>query len=154
MAGMFFFNFNSIMILKFIRLGIILGAKIFVNFSKYTFEECIRRLLVELSKVKSYEENDNVDLKPNLNNNNTDEKMNEKLLWNEKQVEKWLEEKNFNDHLLNNLRPCDGKILFQMFNMLETVPEFFYSTIRSDSNNKITLKDLAKFSFELKQLFK
>ncbi len=32
-------------------LGIILGSKIFVNFTRYEFNECIRRLKVELDAV-------------------------------------------------------------------------------------------------------
>ncbi|RNA36713.1 hypothetical protein BpHYR1_013375 [Brachionus plicatilis] len=152
-----FFTAKNDFFFKFFRLGIILGAKIFVNFNKYTFDECIRRVLVELSKVKNDLDNEKVDIKPNLNggrnNSNVNDSKNQNLLWNEKEVEKWIHEKNFNRHIMDNLRPCNGKILYQMFTMLETVPEFFYSTIRSDSNNQVTLRDLAEFSFELKQLF-
>ena len=32
-------------------LGIILGAKIFINFSKYDFDECMRKLKVEIKNV-------------------------------------------------------------------------------------------------------
>jgi hypothetical protein len=35
------------------RLGIILGAKIFINFCKYPFEECIRKLRLEVSNAIS-----------------------------------------------------------------------------------------------------
>lgn len=34
-------------------LGIILGAKIFINFSKYDFDECMRKLRMELLNVIS-----------------------------------------------------------------------------------------------------
>lgn len=64
-----------------------------------------------------------------------------------------MEKKQINKNIIEILRPCNGKILYQILSMLETIPEFFYSTIRSDSSNKIPLRDLAIFSFELKQLF-
>ena len=51
------------------------------------------------------------------------------------------------------IRPCNGKILFQMHKMIEEDSNFAYSSIRTDSNNKITFRNLAEFSFELKQLF-
>jgi hypothetical protein len=44
-----FFNSN------FFRLGIILGSKIFVDFKKYEFEECMRRLFLELSQYSNKE---------------------------------------------------------------------------------------------------
>lgn len=32
-------------------LGIILGAKIFINFSKYEFDECMRKLKIEIKNA-------------------------------------------------------------------------------------------------------
>jgi hypothetical protein len=52
-------------------LGIILGSKIFVNFSKYPFEECMRRLKFELQNVLGEKSPAN-ETKPVSDSNETD----------------------------------------------------------------------------------
>ena len=82
------------------------------------------------------------------------EKVKKVMDWTEKDLKNWFDGKNFNANLIDNLKPdVNGKVLFQMFQMLQTTPEFFYTALRSDSNNKLFLKDIALFSFELSALF-
>jgi len=82
------------------------------------------------------------------------EKVKKVIGWSEKDIQKWFDEKKFNSNLMENLKPdVNGKVLFQMFQILQSTPEFFYTSLRSDSNNKLFLKDVAIFSFELSALF-
>ena len=179
-----------------LRLGIILGSKMFINFKKYDWPECIKRLSVEVANVykqKKHIDHSSSNSKPANNDHvaptetkeKDDDKKNEShqqenannqadsaiygarfqtnlskgkvkkvLSWSEVDTEKWISEKNFSAHLIENLKPnVNGKILFQMYTMLRNTPEFFYTALRSDSNNKIILKDLAIFSHELGDLF-
>ena len=73
--------------------------------------------------------------------------------WGGKEVGEWLKVKRFNKHIAAKLRPCDGHILYHLYLMLKSCPEFFYSTLR-DSDTAIGIKDIASFSFELTLLFK
>lgn len=159
----------------------------FINFKKYSFQECIRRLKKEVENIfkggagsgggggdkhhnnkphvdnqtntttKPPSENDKEDVKPNKGEETTHDSTKtstKKLEWSEADVDKWLSETNVHPVIVNNLRPCNGKILYQLFTMLDNAPEFFYQAMRADSNNAILLKDLAYFSYELNRLFK
>ncbi len=146
-------------------LGIILGSKMFINFRKYDFKECMRRLKNEVENI--YKKNESQDLKPINSTNQTSHEanismishdkpvnsINDKLLWSESDVNKWLESKNFQPNIIENIRPCDGKIIYQLYSILKNAPEFFYTAIRSDSNNKVVLRDIALFTYELNALF-
>ena len=41
-------------------LGIILGSKIFIHYMKYSFEECTKRLLAEITSMSSLKEDTNI----------------------------------------------------------------------------------------------
>lgn len=64
------------------RLGIILGTKIFVNFSKYPFEECMTKLLLEIDEQICDKKTKN---QPIMNKNNSSEK----------KVQDWTNKVNF-----------------------------------------------------------
>ena len=150
----------------------------FINFKKYDWEECIRRLRAEIlslqkKSAKQEKKPNKMNKTPQQNSNNnintnvikSEEKQNSndeskqqtvkdnKLEWKEEDVDSWLTEKKFSRALIENIKPCNGKILYQLYLMCKTAPEFFYCTLRTDSNNKINLKDLAFFSYELNNLF-
>ena len=71
--------------------------------------------------------------------------------WKENDVEKWFKDEAINVLILEDLRPCDGLILNQLFEILKTSPDFFYSTLTA--KNKINLRDVAVFTYKLKRLF-
>ena len=77
--------------------------------------------------------------------------------WNEIQVEKWLRKKRIDIQIQQNLKPCDGKVLFQMHSILSNAPEFFYMSMTrraSSSSPLMSSKEAAKFAYELLSLFK
>ena len=164
----------------------------FINFKKYDWEECIRRLMVEVKnaygEANSHERepkltdkenststhskteetknirdefketSENVNENQQLHSNSlarlSKEKTKKILKWTENDALNWFNEKKFSPNLVENLKPnVNGKILFQMYHILLNTPEFFYTSLRTDSNNKLLLKDIALFSFELSALF-
>lgn len=74
------------------------------------------------------------------------------LKWNESEVEEWIRMKKIDISILDDLRPCDGRILNQLYKILTTAPEFFYCALTA--KNKISLRDVAVFTSELESLFK
>jgi hypothetical protein len=75
--------------------------------------------------------------------------------WSELDVTNWFLSKNIHPDIVNSLRPCDGRILHQLFNMYTEAPDHFYkSIVFIKSSNELTpLRDVCKFTFELKTLF-
>ncbi len=145
---------------------------------KYDFEECMRRLKTEIDSIqkqsiKNKKSNKLNSKKPdtekNLNSQPRPEILNQgqsniqikipsqtvhvtnQLKWTHDDVEKWFVEKNLNLAILNDLRPCDGNLLRQLFIMSITAPEFFYHSI--SSKKELSLRDAAMFSCELAFLF-
>ena len=72
--------------------------------------------------------------------------------WTEEEVREWFNNKKIKDSIVQNLSPCDGSLLEQLYITLTEVPEFFHSILRSDSN--ASLKDIVIFTSALKTLFK
>jgi hypothetical protein len=73
------------------------------------------------------------------------------LEWTEQEVKKWSEEKKIPDAIKEKILPCDGKLLNQFYLMQIQAPEFFFSAMSEDG--RITIKELAKFLYELKLIF-
>ncbi|RNA01000.1 hypothetical protein BpHYR1_043721 [Brachionus plicatilis] len=131
-------------------LGIILGSKIFVNFTKYEYDECLKRVNHEIDKL--FKPKTEV-APPGAGLMAIPYQTDQNLVqdWNEQQVEKWFKEKNFNEIILKNVLPSDGKNLKQLHEMLLGAPEFFYTSI--SSKGSIPTRDILFFSNELKNLF-
>ena len=68
--------------------------------------------------------------------------------WTETDVENWFHEKKILYSIKQNISPCDGNVLGQLYKMSIDVPEFFYSCLRNDT--KANLKDLAFFANQLR----
>lgn len=81
-----------------------------------------------------------------------EEEANNVLKWTEKDVEKWFREKNVNKDILDNVLPCNGKLLNQLHKMKQEAPEFFYNSITSKKN--IPTREVAIFTLELDSLCK
>lgn len=147
------------------RLGIILGSKIFINFKKYDFEECTKRLSFELSHIfgsQSVERSlSNLTIKEEVKTSKTSnqtiptetKKEVNKQDWTESDVEKWFIETKINSKIYDYLKPMNGQILHSLYKVLRNSPDFFYNTIRSDCAEKMNLKDIAYFSSNLESIF-
>jgi hypothetical protein len=144
-------------------LGIIMGSRIFVNFKKYEFEECIRRLKAELANIDksfSFDKDTNKVEKPDPLLSKPDKAKISALEWSEEQVEKWFQLNNFHQSIRTNILPCNGKLLNKMLDIKKEVPEFFFSTLMNGSSGSANskggrpaLRDVAKFVYELELLF-
>ncbi len=130
-----------------------MGSKIFVNFTKYKFEECMHRLKEELISFEKYQthenetsvvkEKDQISLLSDTNSiNNNEIKITD---WTELEVDKWLATKNINKKISENVMPCNGKILFQLYEMMISAPEFFFTSITSQDCT-IPTREVASFS--------
>jgi hypothetical protein len=167
-------------------LGIILGSKIFVNFTRYEFNECIRRLKVELDAVLKNVKPDELRMPEKIEKvtsvpvgaSQTDENKNLKKTvdnafkakreilispniqnkteykWTEKDVEEWLKKIDVHPSIVANIKPCDGKILCELYLIKIESPEFFYRSLSANFVRKpVLLRDLAIFSNELRKIF-
>jgi male-specific lethal 1 len=136
-------------------LGFIIGDKIFVDFIKYKFEVAIEKLLIQiklneilnssLDEILEPNEKETNNLQVNLKINNDS---NPKL-WNEEQVKNWFKSNNITFHDLDGI---DGSVLFEMYEMKRSIPEFFFKSI-SRNNNLSELKNIALLSSQLGKLF-
>ena len=131
-------------------LGIILGSKIFVNFTKYDYQECLKRVNHEIDKLLRPK----TAIAPQAPGSKaipSQSNLNSVQNWNQHQVEQWFKTKNFNELILKNILPSDGKSLKQLYEMLLNAPEFFYTSI--SSKGSVPTRDVLFFSNELKNLF-
>ncbi len=80
------------------------------------------------------------------------EETNGLLKWTESDVENWIKDKNVNKDILDNVLPCNGKLLNQLYKMKQEAPEFFYNSITSKKS--IPTREVAMFTLELDNLFK
>lgn len=121
-------------------LGIIMNSKIYINFVKYDFEECCKRLRKEIESNHS-NEIDHVaidDFKP--------EKMNYE------QVNDWLSRNKIDSLLIDYLGKCDGHELKELFEIKQTDRQFYNQSLNYIPNLK--LMSIVKFNAALEKLFK
>lgn len=126
---------------------------------KYEYQECIRRLKAELSNINVVSKDDD-NKKPTEPTGTTPPNNNKKpeaYEWTEKRVDEWMNEKRVHALIRRNVAPCDGRLLGQMYSMLNEAPEFFYKSISAnsdtDSTSIVSTKDVALFALELKHIF-
>jgi hypothetical protein len=129
-------------------LGIIMGDKIFINFMKYSFEECTKRLLNEISKSIRQPEDQNIVVAKETKYQAPQKTA---MDWSESEVSNWFKENNVDVSILNLLKPCNGEILHQLYLLQHDAPEFFYHSI--SNNQKIALRNILIFTCKLKKLF-
>lgn len=110
-------------------LGIILGSKIYIDFTKYEFEDCMRRLKKEMvalfNKKYSFDSVEDTNALMSSVISSLTNQLNCETDWSEQDVDNWLKEKNFNEFIVDSVRPSDGKLLYTMYKMLETAPDSF-----------------------------
>lgn len=117
-----------------------MGSKIFVNFTKYEFSECMRRLREE---INSMDQSNKQPVKPTKETESPNQN-HDVLKWSETEVEEWLAQKKINSEIVNNVKPCNGVILQQLHEMMNRAPEFFYSSITS--GKALPTRDVAVFT--------
>ena len=137
-----------------------MGTKIFVNFTKYEYEECIRRLLNEINPVLELE---NVDLvkkdepkktaiKIDQPDGNLTSLFDDTLQWSAEDLDDWLADKPVSEFARRSLKNCTGNLLHEMVLIKREAPEFFYSFLAGKMKS-FRLKDILELAFELEILF-
>lgn len=149
-------------------LGFIIGDKIFVNFTKYSFSDCIQTLKKELNMVteKAADSNDSTkqpstqliptsssQTKPKSPVNTTTEAGYSPKNWCKEEVADWLKSNEINQEIVDAYSNIDGETLNQIYLMERRAPEFFYQLLVSETNNKIKTVDIAFFMAKLAKLF-
>lgn len=140
------------------RLGMIMGSKIFVDFTKYERKECISRLFKELESIQKKTVSESISksstklVEPDLIKSHHITKSGPQIItWSQQKVEKWLIESEINPGIIKNILPCDGALLNQYYDMQLSCSEFFYNSI--SFNKQIPFRDVALFGYKLKKLF-
>lgn len=150
-------------------LGIIMSDKIFINFTKYDFDECIKRLMNEViskqrrSKEASHPKMNKVAAPPKtvqhtvvsctaVNEARNEPENGDVEKWGENEVLKWLNDNEIDKKLISIIMPCNGIILKQLFELRRDAPEFYFQTLNSNKNFK-DLKTVLKFTNCLNNIF-
>jgi hypothetical protein len=143
-------------------LGIIMGDKIFINFMKYDFSECMRRLKGEVNQhytaAKQVLNNPHpltsathltgpINYQPLVLQN----KVSEEVKWNAGQVEDWFNNNKLSSKIFEHLHPCDGGMLKRLFDMKRTASAFYYQILKDI--NGVDTRDILMFSSALEALF-
>jgi hypothetical protein len=132
-------------------LGFIIGDKIFVNFTKYPFDECMRRLNLELGKT-AHAFGDSADaVSPNQVVLPVAAKTAQDSVenWSSEKVREWFVQNKIHSDLLNALVPCSGEILQQLCDMRSEAPEFFFQAMSKKNGD---LREILHLSSCLKKL--
>lgn len=130
--------------------------KIFVDFSKYKFEESIVRLVNQI-KLNNHPTDKQLDLNTEMKelaiiSNEQKPKTIQQgpKTWSNEQVKEWFCTNKI-ETLHDFLSPINGKILLQLYEIKLHTPEFFFKSITK--NESIDLKTIAIFSDLLIDLF-
>jgi hypothetical protein len=127
-----------------------MSDRIFINFTKYDYDECTRRLKSEIdtymsSTQTSISNNDTNTVnvtgtgnKPSVEN------------WSIEQVKQWFDENKIDDEIVRHFFPCNGSVLKQLSDMRRDAPEFYFQTMNA---HKIEMKNILVFTDLLRKLF-
>jgi hypothetical protein len=137
-----------------------MGDKIFINFLKYSYEECIKRLKHE---VNSHLPKENQHIEPTVVNLHSTQthlpasiSKNPSVLSSERLTEAQVGElfisNNIDNDIVSYLSPCEGLVLKQLYDMKKNDLPFYNQSIKSISDN-INLKSILKFSTFLDKIF-
>jgi hypothetical protein len=144
-------------------LGIIIGDKIFVDYTKYEFDDAMNRLIKQIKlntkeKVEDLKEQiEEININSiNLNDVKTSKSIpntdaNKAINWSDKEVEDWFIQNEIHE-LYEDLKPLHGKLLHQLYQLQVYTPEFFFKSITK--NDKTNLKTVVNFGYLLKEIFK
>ena len=73
------------------------------------------------------------------------------VLWTEEQVREWFIKNKIDLAIFDELRPCDGKTLLQLYRMKKEAAAFVYQSLEKIQGIKLT--QIARFSFYLDEIF-
>jgi hypothetical protein len=158
------------------NIGIIMGTKIFVNFTRYEYDECIRRLNNEIQPLlKATRKSSAQPAQPNAeiraevdtstkDSGRTDEAKDaaadsgiyEASSWDAGEVQSWLAEAGVHPLIRDHLNNCHGGHLHELFEMKLKAADYFFCFIGScaaASGRACSLKDILAFAFHLDELF-
>lgn len=132
-------------------LGIIVGDKIFVDFTKYKFEESMNRLIKQINLNTATEpiQSNQIKILPTEIKQEKAKDLGIKA-WNNEQTKEWFT-KNQLEHLYNILSPINGRVLLQLYEIKQHAPEFFFKSLAK--NDSIDVMSVAIFSDLLMELF-
>ena len=122
-------------------LGLILGSKIYINFTKNDFDECIKRLIKEVIQLnKSIGDAKGKRTLDNKIKQPIEKEVIQKLIkalsWSELDAENWIIDKKFHKEIVESLTPCDGELLYELYKMYIKIPGYFYSSLNSRNQSK------------------
>jgi len=118
----------------------------------------MRRLKAEIDNLNEIKLEIKEDAETNTNDGETSSEQqnikpakNKAIEWRESQVEQWANGCKIRQDILENILPCNGKVLHQLYCMKKEAPEFFYKSITS--NKMLPTREIAMFALELDNLF-
>ena len=136
-------------------LGFIISDKIFVDFTKYQFDDALSRLVNQINHLTfPKEKNESIENMIALEQppaNQESQIDSSKIIesWSAESTEKWFNNKDLSN-LHTILKPIDGKVLEQLKMMQKHTPEFFFQSMAQMGSKNI--KEIAVFSALLKEL--
>jgi hypothetical protein len=135
-------------------LGIIMGDKIFVNFTKYDFEECMRRLRKELNSSSSPSTAQALDIQPPITSASPIADKTFIDACSSEQVKKWFLKYKLNMRIYERLSPdFNGELLRQLYELKRQAPEFYFKSLEKMLNNDDDLRSILNFTLQLTRLF-
>lgn len=129
-----------------------MSDRIFINFTKYDYDECTRRLKSEIDTYMSSTQTSISNNDTSTVNNNVTGTGNKPSVenWSIEQVKQWFDENNIDDEIVKHFFPCNGSVLKQLSDMRRDAPEFYFQTMNA---HKIEMKNILVFTDILKKLF-
>lgn len=124
-----------------------MSDKIFINFMKYDYDECLRRLKSEIDNYMNIARSTGTG---SAFVEDTGERKNARS-WNEMQVQEWFEENNIDTRVVNQFVPCTGAVLKQLYDLRNDAPEFYFQSL--NTKKEAELKNVLEFTELLKKLF-
>ena len=109
-------------------LGIIIGDKIFVDFTKYSMDESTTRLIKQIQLINSHKVGEVITEIKQMTIEKKQESINGPKNWNIEQVKDWLFNNEL-DSLVSIIGPINGRVLFQLYEIKQHTPEFFFKSI-------------------------
>ena len=132
-------------------LGMIMGDKIFINFTKYEFEECIRRLKNEVDSKLNLNKPHVANTAPLMASPAPTSHRNSENM-SDSEVQEWFRQNNIDPLIIESLgSPCDGILLKQLWEMKHRDPQFYDQSLKSIPN--LNPFSIFKYSAALERLF-
>jgi hypothetical protein len=147
-----------------IKIGNIIKDKIYINFPKHEWKNCIRMLKIRANSIYNtvYIPKFKAELLGHkIYNCKTDmvafklhsesEIVKRVSYWSTHNIERWFRSNKIDMEMLENFYPINGEILVQLYEIRSMAPHFFYKSFKKSKTDNI--KDISAFSFCLFKLF-